>query len=464
MSSAPPLDQSPGLVRRLGLLQATALNMSNMIGIGPFITIPLLMTALGGPQALLGWLVALGIVIADGLVWSELGAALPGSGGTYRYLREAFGSERFGRLMTFLFIWQFILSGPLEIASGYIGFANYARYFWPNLGEGAATIAIATVVGVANIALLYRRIESIGTLTVTLWIGTLVTTLAVIVSGAWHFDPRVAFDMPAGALHFSTGFLFGLGAAARIGVYDYLGYYNICYLGDEVRDPGRVIPRSILISVALVAVIYIAINLSIIGVVSWREFVPAEAHQPQSTFIVSVFMERLYGTRVATVFTALVLWTAFGSVFALLLGYSRIPYAAALDGSFFSVFARLHPVKRFPHVSLLAIGGLAILCSALPLGTVIDALITTRILVQFIGQIVAVTMLRRQRPELERPFKIWLYPLPNLVALLGWIFIFATSGLEVILFGLTLAAVGVLVFFLWGQGRKDDALTRSASA
>jgi APA family basic amino acid/polyamine antiporter len=438
---------TPQLERRFGLLQATALNMSNMIGIGPFITIPLLMTALGGPQALLGWLVALVIVVADGMVWAELGAMLPGSGGTYRYLREGFGSERFGRLMAFLFIWQFILSGPLEIASGYIGFANYARYIVPELSRSGA-IGLATLVGVVNIALLYRRIDSIGTLTVTLWVGTLVTTLAVILTGAFHFDPAIAFDFPAGAFHFSTGFLFGLGAAARVGIYDYLGYYSICYIGDEVRNPGRVIPRSILISVLTVALIYIAINLSIIGVVSWRDFVPNHAH-PEADFIVSIFMERIYGSRVATIFTLLVLWTAFGSVFALLLGYSRIPYAAATDGTFFKVFARVHPEKRFPHVSLLLIGAIAILASTVSLGIVIDALITTRILIQFMGQIVAVALLRRDRPDLERPFRIWLYPLPNLVALAGWVFVFSTSGATVILFGLLTLLAGIGAFGLW---------------
>src|SRR5512143_2726661 len=150
MTQAP---SGPVLVRRFGLLQATALNMSNMIGVGPFITIPLLMTALGGPQALLGWLAALVIVVADGLVWSELGAAMPGSGGSYQYLREGFGRARWGRLVAFLFIWQFILSGPLEIASGYIGFARYLRYVWPNLQPGGAVL-VAVGVGVLNIALL----------------------------------------------------------------------------------------------------------------------------------------------------------------------------------------------------------------------------------------------------------------------------------------------------------------------
>jgi amino acid transporter len=437
---------SPTLERRITLLPATALNMSNMIGIGPFITIPLLMTGLGGPQALAGWAVALVIVIADGLIWSELGAAMPGSGGTYQYLREGFG-PKYGRLMAFLFIWQFILSGPLEIASGYIGFANYARYVWPGMGRGSG-VAIAVAVGALNIALLYRRIDSISRLTVTLWIGTLVTTLAVILSGAFNFNPAIAFDLPPDAFRFSLGFFIGLGASARIGIYDYLGYYNICYIGDEVKAPGRVIPRAILISVVAVALIYAGINLSLIGVVSWREFVPASAH-PQADFIISVFMERLYGTHVATVFTAMVLWTAFGSVFALLLGYSRIPYAAALDGTFFRVFGRVHPEKHFPHVSLVVIGVIAILCSTFSLGMVIDALLTTRILVQFIGQVVAVVRLRVVQPDMPRPFRMWLYPLPALVALLGWVFVLGTSDPLVILFGLGTLALGVAVFFAW---------------
>src|SRR6184192_4724862 len=332
--------------RRFGLVQATALNMNNMIGIGPFITILLLMTALGGPQAMLGWIVALVIVLCDGMVWSELGAAMPGSGGSFVYLRQAFGAERVGRLMGFLFVWQFVLSGPLEIASGYIGFSQYLGYIWKGI-TARQTMLVVTIVGLANLALLYRRITSIAAITVTLWIGTIVTASVVVVTGALHFDHRVAFNFPPGAFTFSLGFLLGLGAASRIGVYDYLGYYDVCYIGDEVRDPGRVIPRSIVISTIAVAAIYFAINLSIIGVVPWRTFVPAPDHL-ESTFVVSLFMERIYGSGVATILTAMILWTAFGSVFALLLGYSRVPYAAARDGYFFKVFARLHPSGGFP--------------------------------------------------------------------------------------------------------------------
>src|SRR5213082_3165509 len=443
---------SSSLVRRFGLLHATALNMTNMIGIGPFITIPLLMSALGGPQAMLGWLVALVVVLCDGMVWSELGAALPGSGGSFGYLRRGYGAESVGRLMGFLFVWQFVLSGPLEIASGYIGFSQYVGYIWKGI-TARQTMLVVTLVGLANLALLYRRITSIAAITVTLWIGTIITASVVVVTGALHFDHRVAFDFPPGAFNLSLGFLLGLGAASRIGVYDYLGYYDVCYIGDEVENPGRVIPRSILISTIAVAVIYLAINLSIIGVVPWRDFVPAEAH-PQSSFIVSILMERMYGPRVAMVFTAMILWTAFGSVFALLLGYSRVPYAAAKDGYFFKVFARLHATQGFPWVSLLVLGVLSILAGFVSLGMVIDALITTRILVQFVGQIGALTLLRRRAPDMPRPYRMWLYPLPSLIALLGWIFVFATTPLPVIAFGLGALLLGVICFGAWSwKGR-----------
>src|SRR6266850_2021104 len=451
--TAPTTDAPlPPMVRRFGLLHATALNMTNMIGIGPFITIPLLMSAMGGPQAMLGWVVALITVLCDSTVWSELGAAMPGSGGSFGYLRQGYGAEKVGRLMGFLFVWQFVLSGPLEIASGYIGFSHYLGYIWQGITAWQTRLVI-TVIGLANLALLYRRITSIATITVTLWIGTIVTVIAVIATGAMHFNPKIAFDFPPGAFDFSIGFFMGLGTASRVGAYDYLGYYDVCYIGDEVENPGRVIPRSILLSTVAVALIYVAINFSIIGVVPWREFVPAGSH-PQSNFVVSIFMERIFGPRVATIFTAMILWTAFGSVFALLLGYSRVPYAAAKDGYFFRVFARLHPSHGFPYVSLVVLGVLSILAGMVSLGTVIDALVTMRILVQFIGQIGAVTLLRRRAPDMPRPYHMWLYPLPSLVALLGWIFIFATTPPRVVAFGLGALLLGAACFGVWSWKQR----------
>lgn len=471
MTTDPQEDVPPHLVRRFGLLQASALNMSNMVGVGPFITIPLLLTALGGPQAMLGWLVAFVITLCDGLVWSELGAMMPGSGGSYLYLREGFGREGFGRLMAFLFIWQFIFSGPLEIASGYIGFSSYMRYLWPDIPAlhdpriaNFVLIGVAVAVGLLNILLLYRRINSIARITVSLWVGTLLTIAIVVCTGVWKFDAKVAFDFPAHPFQFSMGFLWGLGQASRIGIYDYLGYYDVCYIGDEVRNPGRVIPRSILISLSAVAVCYFLINLSVVGVVPWREFVPASDDNPISKYIVSVFMERVYGRGAAQLFTLLILWTTVASVFALLLGYSRIPYAAAQDGYFFRIFGRLHPTGQFPHISLIVIGVLSIVCCVLPLGIVIDALITTRILIQFIGQIAAVTLLRWRAPHAERPFRMWLYPIPSLIALCGWIFVFVTSGKEVLEFSCLVIAAGVAFFAVWRKLHRQSEVISQETA
>src|SRR5262249_32401938 len=363
------------------------------------------------------------------------------------------------------FIWQFIISGPMEIASGYIGFAQYLDYIWeaPRISAagGIKIYSVAIVIGLINIALLYRQITHVGKITISLWIGTLLTTGAVILTGVMHFDPKIAFDFPPGAFNFSTGFLFGLGAASRIGVYDYLGYYDICYIGDEVKNPGKTIPRSVIVSVIAVAVIYIAINLSIIGIVPWREFVPADANQ-SSLFIVSLMMEKIYGSKVATILTVMILWTALGSCFALLLGYSRIPFAAARDGYFFNVFGRLHPRHNFPYISLLVIGGISILCGFFSLGTVIDVLIATRIIVQFIGQIFAVTLLRKHAPNLERPYRIWLYPLPSLIALIGWLFIYLTLDSKIIQFSLVALAIGVASFLIWSHSASKWPFTTPA--
>jgi amino acid transporter len=436
-------DSKPHLTRGFGLLGATALNMSNMVGVGPFITIPLLMASMGGPQAMLGWVSGAVLVICDGLIWSELGAALPGSGGSYRYLRAAFGPQSWGRLMAFLFIWQFLLSGPLEIASGMIGFANYTSYLWPGMTHRGQTL-VAVAVGVFAVWLLYRRITFLSKITVTLWAGTVATMLVILVLGLPHFDARRAFDFPPGAFSFTRSFFLGMGSATLISVYNYLGYYDICYIGDEVREPARVIPRSILYSIAACAIGYVAIHLALIGVLPWRE-------ELQSSFIVSDFMERLHGRGAAILATGMILWTAFGSVFALLLGYSRIPYAAALDGFFFRVFGRVHPTKNFPHVSLLILGGVSIGAAFFKLDEVINALITTRILVQFLGQLFAVPLLRRHLPDAARPYKMWLYPLPAVIAFFGWVYIFLTSGKVYAGIGVMTLAVGAGVYVAWSR-------------
>jgi len=428
-----------GLVRGFGLLEATALNMSNMVGVGPFITIPLIIAAMGGPQCMLGWLLGAVLAICDGLVWSELAAALPGTGGSYLYLREAFRRTRLGGLLPFLFIWQFVFSGPLEIGSGLIGITQYVSYFWRTMSAGQGRWIVAGT-GLLVIALLYRRITAVGKLTVVLWVGMLATVGWIIAGGLAHFHAGVVFDFPPGAFTFTRGFAAGLGSAMLIAMYDFMGYYDICYVGGEVRNPERVIPRSILYSVAAIAVIYLGCNLSIIAVVPWREAM-------QSKFIASEFIERLYGAKAAGAVTVLVLWTALASVFALLLGYSRIPYAAAVDGHFFGVFARLHPTGHFPHVAVLVMGGLAILAGMWDLDKVISALLTSRILIQFLAQIFAVHLLRKEGRAL--PFRMWLYPVPSVIAFVGWSYIFLTSGWGYVGFGVLTLAVGCGAYRVW---------------
>lgn len=447
------------LEKRMGPWSATALNMSNMIGVGPFITLPALMATLGGPQSMLGWLAALVITLPDALVWSELGAAMPASGGTYKWLRAGYGAEKWGRLMAFLFIWQLIISGPMEIGSGIIGFAQYLDYLWPGVAadnlQNPRGIAVVLVLMGIVVLMLYRRIAHIAKLTIAIWLGVLFTVGAVLFTGAVKFDAARAFDFPPNAFGFSWGFLMGLAQGARIGIYDYLGYYDICYVGDEVRDPGRTIPRSVIGSLVLVAMIYVGINLSIIGVVPWREFTPVTG-QPEPDFakyVASICMERAWGRPVAMVFTVMLLWTATACIFALLLGYSRIPYAAARDGTFFSFFGKLHPTKHFPHRALLLLAGLSAACSFVSLGTVIETLVVLRILVQFIGQIGALILLRKLKPDMPRPYKVWLYPLPLLVAGAGWLFVFCTSQ-EKVWYALASLTLGCAAYFIWAGATR----------
>jgi len=483
--AGPPHDE---LIRDFGLAKATALNMSNMIGIGPFITMNLILGAMGGPQAILGWIVGVVLAICDGMVWSELSAAMPGSGGSYLYLRECFGRERWGRFMAFMFIWQFMLSGPLEIASGAIGLSKYAayplvHYGWidreqrsaadpdgiaPSAGSPAAESqraeapagrwwtrkvvverVIAFSVSFLAVALLYRRITVIGRLTLVLWVAMLGTVLFMIVSGLAHFDKSLILPFPENAFRFDGKFLFGLGTAMGIAMYDYLGYYDVCYIGDEVQHPEKNIPRSILISVVAVAAIYMTMNISFIGVIPWQQI---------GDTVATTFVEHLYGPGAASLVTIFVAITAFASIFAMFLGYSRIPYAAARDGTFFAFFNHLHPIQKFPDRSLLVVGLVTMVASLWTLEDVINAILACRILVQFLGQNAGLMHYRRTHAERRMPFRMWLYPIPCWIAFLGWSFIYLSKLFgqldrplyqQEALLGLLVIATGAAVFLLW---------------
>jgi amino acid transporter len=438
------------LERGLGVIPSVALNISNMVGIGPFITIPLMLTAMGGPQVMVAWVVGALLTLCDGLVWSELGAALPGTGGTYHYFREVFGVYRWGRIIPFLFIWQFLITGPLEIASGYIGGLDYVKYIAPGL-EGAfarwhipgGLAVLAALACIALTPLLCARIRYIGQLGIILGVGTLVTMLIMIAAGLANFHPAL-LQLPPGAFHLNLAWILGFGGALRIATYDYLGYYNICYLGGEVRQPSRTIPRAIIWSVVIIAVLYMTMNLCVIAVIPWREAM-------QSQNVGSLFMERLFGRNVAVIFTGFIIWTAVASVLALTLAYSRIPYAAALVGDFFRGFGKLDARGHYPKVSLFALIAATAAFCFLQLQDLIDATVVIRILIQFVGQIIALHLLRKSRRDQPLPFRMWLYPLPALIALAGWIYMWSSSSAKLIGWAAAVIVSGIIVFFVWQE-------------
>jgi fructoselysine transporter len=436
----------PQLERGLGLKEAVALNMIEIVGIGPFVVSSLVIKAMGGPQAMIAWLAGALLATLDGFVWSELGAAMPRAGGTYVFLREAYGPGRWGRLMSFLFVWQTLIQAPLSVASAAIGFSDYARYLYP-LNKWEAK-ALSGGLVVLLVILLYRRITTIGKISVLLWAGVVATMLWLIWGGVRHFDTRLAFDFPPGAFHLSSLWFAGLGAAMVSTIYSYWGYYNICHLGGEIRDPEKNIPRGIFLSIAGITVLYLAMQSSVLGVVPWPE-------AQNSPFLASLFVERLYGHGAARVITAMVLWIAMASVFSVLLGYSRVPYSAALDGNFFPIFGRVHPTKHFPHISLLLLGGLAFVFSlTLRLKTAIAAILAMRLLVQFIGQAIGVMLLRKRWGSARLPFKMWLYPVPAVLTMLAWAWLFWQTG-PVRKWGLLEIVLGVIAFLVWTREMRQ---------
>ena len=467
-----------GLVRGIGLREGVALNVIEMIGVGPFITIPLIIHASGGPQAMLGWILGAILAICDGMVWAELGAALPFAGGSYQYLKEIYGPRRLGRLFSFLYVWQLMMSSPLSAASGCVGIAQYAGFIFPSLqrvvashrfqwssslfGSFGIEIAVrhgtwvAVVACVLAVVLAYRRVDLAGKISTWLFAGVMGTIAWVISTGIIHFNAGRAFDFPTDAFQLNHAFFLGLGSAMLIATYDYWGYYNICYLGAEVRDPGRTIPRAILFAILIIAAIYIVMNISILGVVPWRELDQSAASESRF-YVISTMTQRVYGTHAGDIASLLIIFTAFASVFSVLLGVSRIPYAAALDGNFFHRFARLNPRGQFPSVALLWMGGLTCVLCVFRLADLVAALVVIRLMMQFILQALGVMIFRVRQPDRERPFRMWLYPIPALLALTGFVYILISrqNFQREVFLALVLIVVGTAAYLLRARSRDE---------
>jgi amino acid transporter len=437
--------EQPELSRRISLLQATAINMTDMVGIGPFIVLSVVAETMHGPGFLYAWIAGAVLSFIDAAVWSELGATFPKAGGSYNFLKEGFG-PRTGKLMSFLFVWQTMIQAPLVIASAAIGFAQYAGFIFPLGFWQTKTVSGGVVILI--VFLLYRKIETIGKISVMLWIGVLVTMVWIISGGVTHGNFLEPIKHINDGLKINYAFAAALGFASVKTVYSYLGYYNVCHLGGEITMPEKNIPRSMFISIAGITVLYLCMNISVASVLPLEQI-------EKSKFVVSEFIEVLSGHTAAMIATILILWVAFASVFSATLGYSRIPYAAAKDGAFFKIFARLHPTKNFPYVSLLFLGGVAFIFSLLfKIKEVISAILAMRILIQFIAQAVGLILLSKKKGRTFFKWHMPLFPIPAILAILIWIGIFISTGAHMMLAGAAVTVAGIIVYTIKTRVQK----------
>jgi len=455
---------SAPLQRRIGLRSAVLFNMLEMIGVGPFITLPLVIAAAGYRLSVWAWVLGAVIAVADGLVWAELGAAFPRAGGSYAFLREIYGPDRAGNWLSFLYVWQLSFSAPLSIASGCIGLSSFLAWFWPGLD--AAPLAALPMLHYSNFtaaaacllvtALLYRNLSSVTRLAWVLFAGVMAAIAGVIVSGFAHSAATGGWHIPVSPAQSVAVALGGLAQATLISTYDYWGYYNICFLGSEVRRPERTIPRAILLSVLFVSAFYVTMNLAALP--SMRD---AASHVAAGATVrlqlVADIAQSAFGQMAGRLMAALIVWTAFASVFSLLLGYSRVPYAAARDGNYFRFLAAIHPKHGIPHRSLVALGLVACGFCFFSLAQVITMLVITRILLQFFLQQAGVILLRIQRPNLVRPFKMPLYPLPPLIAIAGFVFILVnrSQALGGLLVAAGIAVSGTLIYLVRARELRE---------
>ena len=476
-SAANPTEQRPlaggpaTLERRIGLRSAVLFNMLEMIGVGPFIALPLVIAAAGYRLSVWAWVLGAAIAIADGLVWAELGAAFPRAGGSYAFLREIYGPEGPGNWLSFLYVWQVGFTAPLSVASGCIGLSGFLAVFWPGLGS--APIAVLPALHYSNFAaaaacllvtaLLYRNLSSITRLAWVLFAGVIAALLGVIVSGFAHAAATGGWHMPQAPTLSTALALGGLAQATLLATYCYWGYYNITFLGAEVRRPERTIPRAILLSVLFVSAFYVAMNLAVLP--SLRN---AASHAAGSAALpvqlVADIARSAFGRWAGYTIAALIVWTAFASVFSLLLGYSRVPYAAARDGNYFRFLAAVHPKHGIPHRSLVALGLVGAVFCFFSLTQVITLLVITRIVLQFFPQQIGVILLRIQRADLPRPFRIPLYPLPPLAAMAGFAFllVYRVHALMELAVAAAIASSGTLLYLLRAHRLAQWPYTRKS--
>jgi len=332
-----------------------------------------------------------------------------------------------------------MIQAPLVMASAAVGFAHYTAYLIPLSDAQGKAVSAAVIILI--VLLLYRKIETIGKISVLLWTGVIITMCWIIGGGVMQGNFAAPVKHINDGLTADTLFASSLGFATVKTMYSFLGYYNVCHLGGEIIKPEKNIPRSMFISIAAISVLYLLMNISVASVLPLPVII-------QSKFVVSEFIETIAGATAAKIATALILWVAFASVFSATLGYSRIPYAAAKDGAFFKIFATLHPTKNFPYISLLALGAVALVFSIwFDIKQIIPAILAMRILTQFVAQAVGLLLLHRKKEKDFFKWKMPLFPLPVIIAIAMWLFIFYSTEWKMIAIALCVIASGIIVLF-----------------
>lgn len=427
------------MANKYSLLQAIGFNTMNMFGTGPLITIPYCLGSVypQGPQAMLGYGIACIACSCDSFVWGEIGSMWPSCGGSYVYLRELYGFETWGRLASFMYIWQFLISGPAEVASGFVAIAEYMVYFSPTTLSYWPRVAISVGSLFFCAGLLHRKVDDVGRTTLIFWFITLFAIVFTLVAGFTDWHPS-NLELPDGA--FSGGFgrpggkgiVAAVSAATRFGVYDMTGYYDVCFMGGRVQNPRRTIPISCISTCIIVGCTYILVYLAVLGHLPWQNFIDmySDDYSGNPPGIMSLFTESRINKEFAYFFTAIVAITIFGSTYSMLCGFGYLPYAAAKDGLFFSTFA--HESERHPGLadrSLILVVLLTLPWCFFSLDVVIDAMTTCLVLVQFVGQAVGLLYYRWRIPRTDQPegWRMPLFPIPCIIQMLIFFFIWISS-------------------------------------
>jgi APA family basic amino acid/polyamine antiporter len=432
------------LPRKLGLLDSLAIVVGIVIGGGIFLVPNLVARNLGSETSILGvWLFAGVASFFGALACAELGAALPATGGQYVYLREAYGP-----LGGFLYGWtMFVVARTAQVSWMAVTFSLYVSYFIPLTPMASKLLGIAAIVVLATIN--YRGVSG-GALVQKSFTFAKVLGLLIIIGGAF-FIGSYAGAAPAVAMPQFSMSHFGVALIACLLAYD--GWVQVTFVAGEIRDPKRNILRALALGVGICVAIYMLANVAYLHVMSIPE-IAASDHVGASA------AERILGPAGGTLVAVIILLSIIGTINGCFLTSPRIYFAQARDGLFFSKFAEIHPRFSTPAFSIVA---QAIWAVVLLLSGTYETLLDYAMFALWVSyalMVAGMMVLRRKQPQLERPYRMWGYPVTPLLFLAVAVWFLGNTLIEKpgpSVAGLLLIATGVPVYFVWRKSGRRAA-------